>query len=410
MLNCMVLVCKGKGKGAFCRLSALQGRHAVWQWHTGSVPLPCVALVGEGARVVAAGRLQSAMATITTPPVGVWGAWGALCSPQGQVLAWASADGGWHEAMGMAILAHFAAPPAEEEPRCGTQNAPDASPLSAPKTAKEASAVAAVDKEVATQEAAAPDTGAAVQATENAAERTAARTAGREEADEGTDSPTDNGAVTTEAQVCPAVPDAAEGENVPSAVRDAQVAGNEERELSVKSPSSAAPTAIAAIAAQDDARGDTLDQAAPLDKADATNVSAPTDDGKAGEDEAPQEAMSALVEADNKNDLQEEDEVYAVDDYYLPEDKDPRPVPPQYALYFRAFPPCPALQEALPGSRFITVHQQDVVYVLGVLYNSEGAPTHLCYGVPGVRDCPLRDGEWVPTDDNGYWLIYTALG
>ena len=90
--------------------------------------------------------------------------------------------------------------------------------------------------------------------------------------------------------------------------------------------------------------------------------------------------------------------------------EDYRTIPPQYAAYFDACPPCDALQQVFADSRFVTVSQDDAVYVLGLLYNGQGQPTHLCYGVPGTRDCPLRDAQWISTaGDKGYWLLYNAL-
>lgn len=85
-------------------------------------------------------------------------------------------------------------------------------------------------------------------------------------------------------------------------------------------------------------------------------------------------------------------------------------VPEAYRDYFEQCPPCRELDSLIRPSRFVTVRQEDFAYVLGVLTDSDGTPTHLCYGVAGTADRPLADGEYLPLDANrGYWLIYHPL-
>ena len=88
---------------------------------------------------------------------------------------------------------------------------------------------------------------------------------------------------------------------------------------------------------------------------------------------------------------------------------DNRPVPESYRPYFEQYPPCLPLAHLAPDGRWVEVTQEDCRFVLGVLYTSEGVPTHLCYGVEGTPDRPLRDGHWVETETGGYWLVYTSI-
>ena len=88
---------------------------------------------------------------------------------------------------------------------------------------------------------------------------------------------------------------------------------------------------------------------------------------------------------------------------------DNRPVPDSYRPYFEQYPPCLPLARAVPDGRWVEVTQEDCRYVLGVLYTTDGVPTHLCYGVAGSPDRPLRDGHWVETAEGGYWLVYTSI-
>lgn len=113
----------------------------------------------------------------------------------------------------------------------------------------------------------------------------------------------------------------------------------------------------------------------------------------------PIEATSDAIPQDSQATVQETD---AEDDLAI--------VPPSYREAFRYGTPCEALQQQLPGSRFVVVQQEELAYVMGLLYDSEHRPTHFCYGVPGERDRPLQEGEWVEIEgDRGYWLIYTPL-
>jgi hypothetical protein len=79
---------------------------------------------------------------------------------------------------------------------------------------------------------------------------------------------------------------------------------------------------------------------------------------------------------------------------------------------FDDHPAYPPLEARMAGSRWIEVRErEDSAYLLGLLFDSTPAPTHLVYGVKGTRDRPFApQAEWLSaTDDDGnegYWLVY----
>lgn len=69
------------------------------------------------------------------------------------------------------------------------------------------------------------------------------------------------------------------------------------------------------------------------------------------------------------------------------------------------------LEALMPASHWVQVEQEECPYYLGVLFDSDGAPTHLCYGVRGERTRPFAaQAEWLGENDaEGYWIVYNAL-
>ena len=82
---------------------------------------------------------------------------------------------------------------------------------------------------------------------------------------------------------------------------------------------------------------------------------------------------------------------------------------------FEEYPPYAPLMQRIEGSRWVEVNAgEEDAYLLGLLYDSTPAPTHLVYGVKGQRLRPFApDAEWLSasddTPDEGWWLIYYNL-
>lgn len=78
---------------------------------------------------------------------------------------------------------------------------------------------------------------------------------------------------------------------------------------------------------------------------------------------------------------------------------------------FAVYPPEPALEKAMEGSKFAKISfGENRYYVFGVL-KVEGKPRYICYGVPAkngeipppsLREC----ASFVPTESGGYWMTY----
>ena len=76
------------------------------------------------------------------------------------------------------------------------------------------------------------------------------------------------------------------------------------------------------------------------------------------------------------------------------------------------YPAFAPLTDAIEGSRWVEAPPEEGGYLLGVLYDSTPAPTHLCYGVRGTRDRPFAaDAEWLDAEreGEGYWIVYQQL-
>lgn len=80
---------------------------------------------------------------------------------------------------------------------------------------------------------------------------------------------------------------------------------------------------------------------------------------------------------------------------------------------FDSYPPYAPLMQHIEGSRWVSVGEsEDDAYLLGLLHDSAGTPTHLVYGVRGQRNRPFtEDAEWLPEGEEGegYWLVYHNL-
>lgn len=82
---------------------------------------------------------------------------------------------------------------------------------------------------------------------------------------------------------------------------------------------------------------------------------------------------------------------------------------------FEEYPPYVPLMQRVEGSRWVEVNAgEEDAYLLGLLYDSTPAPTHLVYGVKGQRLRPFApDAEWLSASDDapdeGWWLIYYNL-
>lgn len=79
--------------------------------------------------------------------------------------------------------------------------------------------------------------------------------------------------------------------------------------------------------------------------------------------------------------------------------------------FMQDYPSYQPLCRLIEGSRWVLVQEGDSAYLLGLLYDSTPAPTHLCYGVIGTRNRPFRpDAEWLDDpegkDGDGYWIVY----
>ena len=78
---------------------------------------------------------------------------------------------------------------------------------------------------------------------------------------------------------------------------------------------------------------------------------------------------------------------------------------------FEYYPPYAPLEALVSGSRWVRVGEEDA-YLLGLLYDSTPALTHVCYGVEGTRDRPFSaDAEWLAAEDGdkGYWIVYRQV-
>lgn len=63
------------------------------------------------------------------------------------------------------------------------------------------------------------------------------------------------------------------------------------------------------------------------------------------------------------------------------------------------------------GSKWIIETNKEKDFSLGVLFDSDGTPTHVCYAHKGVKsDPPEFTAEWLSdNDDKGYWVVYEEI-
>lgn len=63
------------------------------------------------------------------------------------------------------------------------------------------------------------------------------------------------------------------------------------------------------------------------------------------------------------------------------------------------------------GSKWIIETNKEKDFSLGVLFNSDSTPTHVCYAHKGVKNNPPEfTAEWLSdNDDNGYWVVYEEI-
>lgn len=63
------------------------------------------------------------------------------------------------------------------------------------------------------------------------------------------------------------------------------------------------------------------------------------------------------------------------------------------------------------GSKWIIETNKEKDFSLGVLFNSDGTPTHVCYAHKGVKNNPPEfTAEWLSdNNDNGYWVVYEEI-
>ena len=70
----------------------------------------------------------------------------------------------------------------------------------------------------------------------------------------------------------------------------------------------------------------------------------------------------------------------------------------------------------IPGSKWVRIREDDVAYIMGIIYDEDGTPMYLCYGFPEPwSENPPENlegySQWIPLDcahphDQGYWVIY----
>lgn len=80
------------------------------------------------------------------------------------------------------------------------------------------------------------------------------------------------------------------------------------------------------------------------------------------------------------------------------------------------------LCDMIPGSKWVKVEytegEDQGHYIVGIIYDEEGAPMHICYGVPGQFALAPPDNlakycQWLPASikepkGNGYWVLYQS--
>jgi hypothetical protein len=72
--------------------------------------------------------------------------------------------------------------------------------------------------------------------------------------------------------------------------------------------------------------------------------------------------------------------------------------------------PVEELEELLPDSRWVWV-EDEASYVMGIIYDIEGNPQYICYGVPSAKSSQPPQGmdhycQWLGVGDDGYWMMY----
>ena len=74
----------------------------------------------------------------------------------------------------------------------------------------------------------------------------------------------------------------------------------------------------------------------------------------------------------------------------------------------------------IPGSKWVKVEYNEGEerghYIIGIIYDEEGAPMHICYGVPGQYALAPPENlakycQWLPAtikepQGDGYWVLY----
>lgn len=80
------------------------------------------------------------------------------------------------------------------------------------------------------------------------------------------------------------------------------------------------------------------------------------------------------------------------------------------------------LCDMIPGSKWVKVEYTEVEekghYIVGIIYDEEGAPMHICYGVPGQFALAPPENlakycQWLPASikdpqGEGYWVLYQS--
>lgn len=91
-------------------------------------------------------------------------------------------------------------------------------------------------------------------------------------------------------------------------------------------------------------------------------------------------------------------------------------VKPQLDEMFECYPSEVTLEKLISDSKWVRVDCDDEYYVVGLIFDENGKPEFICYGIPGTY--PVKPPEeisdvceWFPIDlDNkfgeGFWLIY----
>ena len=76
----------------------------------------------------------------------------------------------------------------------------------------------------------------------------------------------------------------------------------------------------------------------------------------------------------------------------------------------------------IPGSKWVKVEytegEEKGHYIVGIIYDEEGAPMHICYGVPGQFALAPPENlakycQWLPASikdpqGEGYWVLYQS--